>query len=311
MEKEQVRDALQRIVGKDNVLWKDVDLTVYSYDAGLVKGRAGMVAFVDNTDQVAQIVKLLYKEGVSYVARGSGTNLTGGTVPMDGGVVIEFARMNHILEIDLENERIIVEPGIYNLTVQSALAEKGYYYAPDPASQKAASMGGNLGENAGGPHCLKYGVTSNHVLGAEVVLPNGEVTWIGGKALDAPGPDLMGLLVGAEGTLGIATKLVCRIMKSPERVVTMLAIYNSVEAAGQTVSDIIAEGIIPATLEIMDNAVIRAVEDSVHAGYPARRRSGPPYRARRPHRRHGRAGEADQRGLREGRGDEPQAGEGR
>ena len=206
MEKEQVRDALQRIVGKDNVLWKDVDLTVYSYDAGLVKGRAGMVAFVDNVDQVAQIVKLLYKEGMSYVARGSGTNLTGGTVPMDGGVVIEFARMNHILEIDLENERITVEPGIYNLTVQSALAEKGYYYAPDPASQKAASMGGNLGGKRGGPHCLKYGVTSNHVLGAEVVLPNGEVTWIGGKALDAPGPDLMGLLVGAEGTLGIVTE---------------------------------------------------------------------------------------------------------
>jgi glycolate oxidase subunit GlcD len=268
MEKEQVRDALQRIVGKENVLWKDVDLTCYSYDAGLVKGRAGLVVFVDNADQVAQIVSLLYKEGISYVARGSGTNLTGGTVPMDGGVVIEFARMNHILEIDLENERVTLEPGIYNLSVQTALAEKGYYYAPDPASQKASSMGGNLGENAGGPHCLKYGVTSNHVLGAEVVLPNGEKTWIGGKALDAPGPDLMGLLVGAEGTLGIVTKMVCRIMRLPERVVTMLAIYNSVEAAGQTVSDIIAEGIIPATLEIMDNAVIRAVEDSVHAGYP-------------------------------------------
>jgi glycolate oxidase subunit GlcD len=268
MEKEQVRDALQRIVGKDNVLWKDVDVSVYSYDAGLVKGRAGLVVFVDNADQVAQIVSLLYKEGISYVARGSGTNLTGGTVPMDGGVVIEFARMNRILEIDLENERVTVEPGIYNLSVQTALAEKGYYYAPDPASQKASSMGGNLGENAGGPHCLKYGVTSNHVLGAEVVLPNGEKTWIGGKALDAPGPDLMGLLVGAEGTLGIVTKMVCRIMRLPERVVTMLAIYKSVEDAGQTVSDIIAEGIIPATLEIMDNAVIRAVEDSVHAGYP-------------------------------------------
>jgi glycolate oxidase subunit GlcD len=268
MEKEQVRDALQRIVGKDNVLWKDVDVSVYSYDAGLVKGRAGLVVFVDNADQVAQIVSLLYKEGISYVARGSGTNLTGGTVPMDGGVVIEFARMNRILEIDLENERVTVEPGIYNLSVQTALAEKGYYYAPDPASQKASSMGGNLGENAGGPHCLKYGVTSNHVLGAEVVLPNGEKTWIGGKALDAPGPDLMGLLVGAEGTLGIVTKMVCRIMRLPERVVTMLAIYNSVEDAGQTVSDIIAEGIIPATLEIMDNAVIRAVEESVHAGYP-------------------------------------------
>ena len=268
MEKEQVRDALQRIVGKENVLWKDVDLAVYSYDAGLAKGRAGFVAFVDNGDHVAQIVSFLCKEGISYVARGSGTNLTGGTIPMDGGVVIEFARMNRILEIDLENERVTVEPGIYNLSVQTALAEKGYYYAPDPASQKASSMGGNLGENAGGPHCLKYGVTSNHVLGAEVVLPNGEKTWIGGKALDAPGPDLMGLLVGAEGTLGIVTKMVCRIMRLPERVVTMLAIYNSVEDAGQTVSDIIAEGIIPATLEIMDNAVIRAVEESVHAGYP-------------------------------------------
>jgi glycolate oxidase subunit GlcD len=129
-------------------------------------------------------------------------------------------------------------------------------------------MGGNFGENAGGPHCLKYGVTSNHVLGAEIVLPNGEKTWIGGKALDPPGPDLMGLFVGSEGTLGIVTKIVCRIMRSPERVITMLAIYNSVEAAGQTVSDIIAEGIIPATLEIMDNVVIRAVEDSMHAGYP-------------------------------------------
>ena len=268
MEKEHVRDALRRIVGKENVLWKDVDLTVYSYDAGLGKGKADLVAFVDNSDQVAQIVSVLYKEGISYVARGSGTNLTGGTVPLEGGVVIEFSRMNRILEIDIENERVVVEPGIYNLTVQNALAEKCYYYAPDPASQKASSMGGNLGENAGGPHCLKYGVTSNHVLGAEVVLPNGEKTWIGGKALDAPGPDLMGLLVGSEGTLGIATKIVCRIMRSPERVLTMLCIYSSVEAAGQTVSDIVAEGIIPATLEIMDNLVIRAVEASVHAGYP-------------------------------------------
>ena len=268
MEKEQVRDALQRIVGKENVLWKDVDLAVYSYDAGLAKGRAGFVAFVDNGDHVAQIVSFLCKEGISYVARGSGTNLTGGTIPMDGGVVIEFSRMNRILEIDIENERVVVEPGIYNLTVQNALAEKGYYYAPDPASQKASSMGGNLGENAGGPHCLKYGVTSNHVLGAEVVLPNGEKTWIGGKSLDQPGPDLLGLLVGSEGTLGIVTKMVCRIMRSPERVLTMLCIYSSIEAAGQTVSDIIAEGIIPATLEIMDNLVIRAVEASVHAGYP-------------------------------------------
>ena len=268
MEKERIRGSLQRIVGGQNVLWNDVDLAVYEYDAGLGRGKPELVVFAHDADQVAQIVKLLYQEGISYVARGSGTNLSGGTVPAKGGVVIELSRMDRILEIDLENERALVEPGVYNLTLQNALAPKGYYYAPDPASQKVSSMGGNLGENAGGPHCLKYGVTSNHILGAEVVFPNGEKIWVGSKAADQPGPDVMGLLVGSEGTLGIATKILVRLMRAPERVVTMLAIFKSVEAAGQTVSDIISEGIIPATLEIMDNLVIRAVEESVHAGYP-------------------------------------------
>ena len=268
MEKERIRGSLQRIVGGQNVLWKDVDLAVYEYDAGLGRGKPELVVFAHDADQVAQIVKFLYPEGISYVARGSGTNLSGGTVPLKGGVVIELSRMDRILEIDLENERALVEPGVYNLTLQNALAPKGYYYAPDPASQKVSSMGGNLGENAGGPHCLKYGVTSNHILGAEVVFPNGEKIWVGSKAADQPGPDVMGLLVGSEGTLGIATKILVRLMRAPERVVTMLAIFKSVEAAGQTVSDIISEGIIPATLEIMDNLVIRAVEESVHAGYP-------------------------------------------
>lgn len=264
----KIREKMQQIAGKDNVLWKDTDLQVYSYDAGLDKGKAGLVVFPSDGQQVAEIVKVLYENGLSYVARGSGTNLTGGTIPLNDGTVIEISRMNRILEMDLANERVIVEPGIFNLTLQNALAEKGYYYAPDPASQKVSTLGGNVGENSGGPHCLKYGVTSNHVLGAEVVLPNGEITWIGSKSLDAPGPDIMGLLVGSEGTLGIATKIVCRIMRQPERVVTMLAVFKEIEAAGQTVSDIIADGIIPATLEIMDNVVIRAVEASVHAGYP-------------------------------------------
>ncbi len=268
MEKGKTREALQRIVGSQNVLWKDVDLAVYEYDAGLGRGKPAFVVFAHDGEQAARIVKFLYREGISYVARGSGTNLSGGTVPLNGAVVIELSRMNRILEIDLENERAIVEPGVYNLTLQNALGPKGYYYAPDPASQKVSSLGGNFGENAGGPHCLKYGVTSNHVLGAEMVLPNGEKIWVGGKSADQPGPDLMGLLVGSEGTLGIATKILVRIMRAPERIVTMLAIFKSVEAAGQTVSDIIGEGIIPATLEIMDNLVIRAVEDSVHAGYP-------------------------------------------
>ena len=268
MDKSQILKRLQEIVGPANVLWKEVDLAVYEYDAGLGRGKPGWVIFARTAGEVAQGVQYLYQEGISYVARGAGTNLSGGTLPLNGGVVIELSRMNKILEIDLENERALVEPGVYNLTLQNALAPHGYYYAPDPASQKVSTLGGNFGENAGGPHCLKYGVTSNHVLGAEVVLPSGEIVWLGSKAVDPPGPDLLGLLVGSEGTLGIATKILVRIMRSPERVVTLLAIFKSLEAAGQTVSDIIAQGIIPATLEIMDNLVLRAVEESVHAGYP-------------------------------------------
>ncbi len=268
MERDQILKKLQEIVGDPNVLWKDVDLAVFEYDAGLDKEIPGFVVFTRTAEEVAQVVKFLHREGISYIARGSGTNLSGGTIPLNRGVVIELSRMNRILEIDLPNERAMIEPGVYNLTLQNALAPLGYYYAPDPASQKVSTLGGNFGENAGGPHCLKYGVTSNHILGAEVVWPNGEKAWLGSKAVDPPGPDLLGLLVGSEGTLGIATKILVRIMRSPERVLTMLAIFKNLEDAGQTVSDIISEGIIPATLEIMDNMMIRAVEESMHAGYP-------------------------------------------
>jgi glycolate oxidase subunit GlcD len=268
MEKDRILKRLQEILGPANVLWKEVDLVVFEYDAGLDKEKPSFVVFTQTAEDVAQVVRFLHQEGISYVARGSGTNLSGGTIPLNRGVVIELSRMNRILEIDLQNERALVEPGVYNLTLQNALAPLGYYYAPDPASQKVSTLGGNFGENAGGPHCLKYGVTGNHVLGAEFVWPNGEKTWIGSKAVDPPGPDLLGLLVGSEGTLGIATKILVRIMRSPERVLTMLAIFKNLEDAGQTVSDIISEGIIPATLEIMDNMMIRAVEESMHAGYP-------------------------------------------
>jgi len=268
MERDRILKKLQEIVGDPNVLWKDVDLAVFEYDAGLDKEIPGFVVFTRTAEEVAQVIKFLHREGISYIARGSGTNLSGGTIPLNRGVVIELSRMNRILEIDLPNERAMIEPGVYNLTLQNALAPLGYYYAPDPASQKVSTLGGNFGENAGGPHCLKYGVTSNHILGAEVVWPNGEKAWLGSKAVDPPGPDLLGLLVGSEGTLGIATKILVRIMRSPERVLTMLAIFKNLEDAGQTVSDIISEGIIPATLEIMDNMMIRAVEESMHAGYP-------------------------------------------
>lgn len=268
MDREPILRELQQILGKTGVLWKPVDLAVYEYDAGLGRGKPGFVVFPRSTEEVSRVVSLLHREEIAFVARGSGTNLSGGTIPLNGGVVIALSRLNKILEIDLENERALVEPAVYNLTLQNALAPLGYYYAPDPASQKVSTLGGNLGENAGGPHCLKYGVTSNHVLGIETVLPNGEVVWLGGKAVDPPGPDLPGLLIGAEGTLGIATRILVRIMRLPERVLTLLAIFGSLEDAGRTVSDIIGDGIIPATLEIMDNLVIRAVEESVRAGYP-------------------------------------------
>jgi glycolate oxidase len=259
---------LESIVGKGNVVHTRTGLLVYEYDASLNRSLPDAVAFATSTNQVSDLVNLANREGIPFLPRGSGTNLSGGTVPVRGGIIIELSRMNRILEIDLYNQRAVVEPGVFNLTLQEALSPLGYYYAPDPASQKVSTLGGNVGENSGGPLCLKYGVTTNHVLGLGVVLPNGEVVEMGGKALEYPGYDLKGILVGSEGTLGIVTKITVRIMRSPEAVKTFLAIYDSVEDAGHTVSDIIAEGIIPATLEMMDKPVIKAVEESVHAGYP-------------------------------------------
>jgi glycolate oxidase len=176
--------------------------------------------------------------------------------------------MNRVLEVDLPNRTVTVEPGVITLDLQNMLLKKGFVYAPDPASQKVSTLGGNFGENSGGPHCLKYGVTTNHVLGAEVVLYDGTVIWTGGKSQDNPGYDLTGLLVGSEGTLGIATKVMLKLIPAPEKVKTMLAIYNTIEDASNTVSAIISEGIVPATLEMMDKLVLKAVEESVHAGYP-------------------------------------------
>ena len=268
MNNRELVQRLESIVGKGNVVHSRTGLLAYEYDASLARGMPDAVAFAVNTEQVSKLVTLAHREGIPFLPRGSGTNLSGGTVPTSGGIVIELSRMNRILEIDLKNRAAVVEPGVFNLALQEALAPLGYYYAPDPASQRVSTLGGNVGENSGGPLCLKYGVTTNHVLGLEVVLPDGAVVQMGGKALDYPGYDLKGLIVGSEGTLGIATKITVRIMRSPEAVKTFLAIYDSVEQAGQTVSDIIAEGIIPATLEMMDKLVIKAVEEAVHAGYP-------------------------------------------
>ncbi len=268
MNREQMIEALSKIVGKENVSYSETDLFLYGYDASLFKGRPDCIVFPGSTEEVSKIVKFCHQENIPVIPRGSGTNLSGGTIPTRGGVILHFSRMNKILEIDLENQRAVVEPGLFTLTLKNQLARYGYVYQPDPASEKVSTFGGNFAENSGGPHCLKYGVTTNHVLGAEVVLPDGEVIQIGGKALDQPGYDLTGLLVGSEGTLGIATKLILRIMPKPEAVKTLLAIFNSLEDAGRTVSAIIAEGIVPATLEILDQLTIKAVEASVHAGFP-------------------------------------------
>jgi glycolate oxidase len=261
-------DELRQVVGKANVLDSAVDLQLYQYDAYLEERRPDAVVFVHSTDEVAGVVRACNKYGVPFVPRGGGTNLSGGTIPRQGGVVLAMIRMNRILEVDLPNLRARVQPGLFNLELGTALAPLGYQYLPDPASQKAATLGGNVAENSGGPHCFKYGVTTNHVLGLTVVLPDGDVVTLGGKAPDAPGYDLTGVFVGSEGTLGICTEVVVRIVRLAEGVKTMLAIYDSIEEGSQTVSAIVAAGMVPATLEMMDQLVIKAVEESIHCGLP-------------------------------------------
>jgi len=215
MERERIIEELVRIVGKENVLSSETDLLLYGYDASLFRGRPDCIVLPGSTEEVSQIVRIAHGNSVPVVARGSGTNLSGGTIPTRGGIVIHFSRMNKVLEIDIENQRAVVEPGVFTLVLKTQLARQGYVYQPDPASEKVSTLGGNLGENSGGPHCLKYGVTTNHILGAEVVLDNGEVVWVGGKSLDNPGYDLVGVLVGSEGTLGVVTKVILRIMPKP------------------------------------------------------------------------------------------------
>lgn len=264
----EIIGRLQEIVGPENVLFSDMDLTLYGYDASLDRGRAEAVVLPGATGEVSRVVALAHKEKIPVIGRGSGTNLSGGTIPVQGGIVVHFSRMNRVLEVDIPNRTVTVEPGVITLDLQNRMLELGFIYAPDPASQKVSTIGGNFGENSGGPHCLKYGVTTNHVLGAEIVLYDGTVAWVGGKSQDAPGYDLAGLLVGSEGTLGLMTKVILRLLRAPEAIKTMLAIYDTIEDASNTVSAIIAEGIVPATLEMMDRVVMEAVEESVHAGYP-------------------------------------------
>ncbi len=268
MIQEELLGSLREVVGEEHVLCSEMDLVLYGYDASLEKGKPDVIVLPASTEEVSQVAALAFAHKLPVVARGSGTNLSGGTVPARGGIVVHLSRMNRILEVDLPNRTVTAQPGVITLDLQNHLLKQGFVYAPDPASQKVLTLGGNFAENSGGPHCLKYGVTTNHVLGAEVVLCDGSVIWTGGKVPDSPGYDLTGVLVGSEGTLGIVTQMILRIIPAPETVKTMLAIYDSIHDAGNSVSAIIAEGIVPATLEMMDHMVMEAVEASVHAGYP-------------------------------------------
>jgi glycolate oxidase len=256
------------LLGPRGYLTRPEDLKLYEYDGSIDKHAPDLVVFPRTTEEVSALVKLAKEFGVPFVGRGAGTGLSGGAIPREGGLMIAFARMNRILEIDLENERAIVQPGVVNLDITAAVEGSGYFYAPDPSSQRACTIGGNVAENAGGPHTLAYGVTTNHVLGLELVLADGSIVEIGGKSTDLPGYDLPGLLTGSEGTMVLVTKAIVRLMRKPELVKTILAIYESSEDAGKTVAEITARAITPVAVEMLDGVMLRMVEEATHAGYP-------------------------------------------
>ncbi len=260
----------EAVVGKNGVVQRREELLTYECD-GLAsyRQRPALVVLPRTTEQVAEAVKICDRNSIPWVARGAGTGLSGGALPVENCVLIVTALMKRILDVDLENQRIVVQPGVINNWVTQAVSGAGFYYAPDPSSQIVCSIGGNVAENSGGVHCLKYGVTTNHVMGLKLVLPDGSIVDVGGSVPEMPGYDLTGLFVGSEGTLGIATEITLRILKTPESICVLLADFTSIEQAGASVADIIGAGIIPAGMEIMDNLSINAVEDVVATGcYP-------------------------------------------
>ena len=257
------------LLGSDRVLTDPADRIVYECD-GLVlnKRMPDVVVLPETTEEVAAIVKICNRHEVPYLARGAGTGLSGGAVAHNGGVILQMSLMNRILEINYDDELAVVQPGVVNIQLSDQTTEAGYHFAPDPSSQKACTIGGNVAENAGGPHTLKYGVTTDHVLGLTAVLPNGSVETFGGRCEDIPGYDLIGLMVGSEGTLGIATEITVKLTRNPQMVQTFLAVYDSIEAASQTITRIISAGIVPAALELIDSLVIEAVESHMKLGFP-------------------------------------------
>ncbi|OGB92245.1 MAG: glycolate oxidase subunit GlcD, partial [candidate division NC10 bacterium RBG_16_65_8] len=268
--RQRLAQAFREIVGPDGVVSNPDELRVYERDALTTEHRAmpDLVVLPTDTEQVSSVVRRCAAENVPIVPRGAGTGLSGGAIPVHGGVLIVLTRMNRILEIDLPNRMATVEAGCVNLAISRAVMPRGFFFAPDPASQQASTIGGNVAENAGGPHCLKYGATINHVLGATVVLPDGEIAHFGGRLADRPGYDLLGVFVGSEGTLGICTEVTVRLLPIPQAVKTILAVFRTIEDASNAVSDIIARGIIPVALEMIDQETTQAVEAYAKAGYP-------------------------------------------
>jgi glycolate oxidase len=263
-------DELRAALGAEHVVTEHEQLRVYECD-GLTGHRAipELVVLPDSTEDVQTVLRACHRDRVPFVARGAGTGLSGGATPVAGGVVVSLARMNRILDVDLASQRVVVEPGVANLDVTRAVAAGGFFYAPDPSSQQVCTIGGNVAENSGGAHCLKHGFTVHHVTGMTLVLPDGEVVELGGTALDPDGPDLLGVVVGSEGTLGIATEITLRVVRTPESIRTLLAGFRTMDAAGAAVSGIVAAGVMPSAIEMMDELTIDAAERAVAPGYPA------------------------------------------
>jgi glycolate oxidase len=260
--------ALVDLLGAEKVLYDKDDLLLYEYDGAVDTARPDAVVIPSTTEDVAAVARFCHEHEVPIVPRGAGTGLSGGAIPVEGGVVMSFARMGRIVELDPENLRAAVEPGLVNLHLSTAASPHGLHFVPDPSSQKACTIGGNVAENSGGPHTLAYGVTTNHVTGLEIVLSDGTVTRLGGKRLETRGYDLVGAFVGSEGTLGIVTEATVKLTPLPEAVLTALAAFRTTDDASEAVSAIIAAGIVPSAVEMMDNLSIQAVEAAVHAGYP-------------------------------------------
>jgi glycolate oxidase len=264
----RVLNELKELLGADAILHRPEELLLYEYDGSVEIARPSCVVFPRTTKDVIGTVQIANRYQVPIVGRGAGTGLSGGALARQGGILVVFSRMTRILEIDIENQRAAVQPGVVNSDLGAAVAHAGLHFAPDPSSQKASTIGGNVAENSGGPHTLAYGVTTNHVLALEVVLPTGELARLGSSALDAAGYDLTGLFVGSEGTLALITEITVKLTRLPEAVKTLLAIFDTVDDATETVVDITARGITPAACEMLDGWTLRAVEAYVHAGFP-------------------------------------------